>query len=75
MRGPALEAAVTYRTLVTVEQLQALRAEQRQLVLLDCRFSLSNPNAGRLAYDEGHIAGAHYADLARQLSSPVVPGS
>jgi thiosulfate/3-mercaptopyruvate sulfurtransferase len=44
-------------------------------VLLDCRFSLSNPNAGRLAYDEGHIAGAHYADLARQLSSPVVPGS
>ncbi len=40
-------------------------------VLLDCRFSLADPDAGRAAYKEGHIPGALYVDLNRDLSGPV----
>jgi len=65
---------VTYRTLVTVDELQSLADQQRELVLVDCRFSLGDPAAGRRAYEDGHIPGAHYADLNRQLSGPVVAG-
>ncbi|HLV21577.1 MAG TPA: sulfurtransferase [Polyangiaceae bacterium] len=42
------------------------------LVLFDCRFRLGQPEAGRGAYDEGHIPGARYADLERDLSGLVV---
>jgi thiosulfate/3-mercaptopyruvate sulfurtransferase len=43
------------------------------LVIADCRFALSNPNLGRQQYDIGHIPGAVYLDLARDLSGPVQP--
>lgn len=48
-----------------------LLANVQQVVLLDCRFSLADPEAGRRAYQNGHIPGAIYADLARDLSAPV----
>ncbi len=44
------------------------------LVLFDCRFQLGQPEAGRSAFDAGHIPGARYADLERDLSGSVVPG-
>ena len=50
------------------------RMEQPGLVILDCRFALEDPNYGRCSYAEGHIAGAHFADLERDLSGPVVSG-
>ncbi|MEZ5504262.1 MAG: rhodanese-like domain-containing protein [Halioglobus sp.] len=40
-------------------------------VVVDCRFALSDPLAGRRLYEEGHIPGAHYLDLNRDLSGPV----
>lgn len=40
-------------------------------VVFDCRFTLSDPAAGRRAYEQGHIPGARYADLNLDLSSPV----
>jgi thiosulfate/3-mercaptopyruvate sulfurtransferase len=40
-------------------------------VILDCRFRLSDPDQGRRAYQQGHIPGAYYLDLNRDLSSPV----
>jgi thiosulfate/3-mercaptopyruvate sulfurtransferase len=43
----------------------------RNLVILDCRFSLADAHAGRRQYDAGHIPGAHYLDLNQDLSSPV----
>ena len=39
--------------------------------LLDCRYALSDPLLGRLAYLEGHVPGAVYADLETDLSGPV----
>lgn len=42
--------------------------------VLDCRYALSDPLLGRIAYLEGHIPGAIYADLETDLSGPVQPG-
>lgn len=44
------------------------------LVILDCRFALEDPDYGQCSYAEGHIAGAVFADLERDLSGPVVKG-
>ncbi|WP_277960507.1 sulfurtransferase [Pseudomonas sp. RIT-To-2] len=59
--------------LITPQQLAAQR-EQPSLVVLDCRFSLEDPDYGQRSYAEGHIAGAHFADLERDLSGRVVKG-
>ncbi|MBC3373435.1 sulfurtransferase [Pseudomonas sp. SWRI92] len=52
--------------------------EQRRtdpgLVILDCRFALEDPDYGQRSYAEGHIAGASFADLERDLSGPVIKG-
>lgn len=42
-----------------------------QVVIVDTRFSLSEPEQGRSQYQSGHIPGAYYLDLNRDLSSPV----
>ncbi|WP_135229857.1 sulfurtransferase [Deinococcus fonticola] len=42
-----------------------------QLRVLDCRYALSDPLLGRIAYLEGHVPGAIYADLETDLSGPV----
>src|SRR5450432_2959640 len=57
-----------FSTLIDVDSLAALPAPA---VLLDCRFDLNEPQAGRRAYAAGHIPGARYADLNLDLSSPV----
>lgn len=40
-------------------------------VIVDCRFSLADAQAGRNLYEAGHIPGAFYLDLDRDLSGPV----
>jgi thiosulfate/3-mercaptopyruvate sulfurtransferase len=37
---------------------------------VDCRWDLADPEAGRRAYLEGHIPGAAFLDVERDLSSP-----
>lgn len=41
--------------------------------VIDCRFDLGDPDAGRKQYGESHIPGAVFADLDRDLASPVGP--
>jgi thiosulfate/3-mercaptopyruvate sulfurtransferase len=43
------------------------------LVIVDCRFALAEPNQGREQYEAGHIPGAWYLDLNQDLSSPICP--
>jgi thiosulfate/3-mercaptopyruvate sulfurtransferase len=50
------------------------RLQEPNLVLLDCRFALEDPDYGARSHAEGHLPGAHYADLERDLSAPVVKG-
>lgn len=42
-----------------------------QVVIVDCRFSLTQPTLGQQQYETGHIPGAYYLDLNRDLSGPV----
>jgi len=42
-----------------------------QFSAIDCRFSLADVTAGEAQYREGHIPGAHYLHLARDLSGPL----
>ncbi|BAU28841.1 thiosulfate/3-mercaptopyruvate sulfurtransferase [Aneurinibacillus soli] len=55
--------------LVTVSWLKE-REKEQDVRIIDCRFVLGNPEAGRAAYEEGHIPGAIYWDLERDLSAP-----
>ena len=48
-------------------------AGRDDVVIVDCRFDLMNPAAGRKAWEQGHIPGAWYADLDLDLASPRGP--
>ncbi|HNR23712.1 MAG TPA: sulfurtransferase, partial [Steroidobacteraceae bacterium] len=61
-----------YSTLIDVAQLGALLGRP-EVVILDCRFELADPDAGAAAYAQGHIPGAQYAHLERDLSGPAGP--
>jgi thiosulfate/3-mercaptopyruvate sulfurtransferase len=45
--------------------------DDSDVVIIDCRFSLADPEAGRQQYLAGHIPEAYYFDLNQDLSSPV----
>lgn len=59
-------------TLVTTEDL-ARHLGDPEWVIFDCRFTLTDPEAGRQAYLKGHIPGARYAHLDDDLSGPLGP--
>ena len=59
---------MVYDILITASQLINLQASGTPLVLLDCGFDLADTSAGERAYAEGHLPGAHYAHLDRDLS-------
>ena len=61
-----------FKTLIGVDSLRELKGRPR-VAVIDCRFDLMNPEAGRRAYLAAHIPGARYADLNRDLSAPVGP--
>jgi thiosulfate/3-mercaptopyruvate sulfurtransferase len=65
---------VRFTTLIDAGSLQSLLGAP-SLVVLDCRFDLAAPEAGRHAYLRAHIPTAHYVDLNRDLSSPVAPAT
>ena len=54
--------------LITVEELNDRFDE---LVVVDCRFSLADSDAGEAQYHKAHIPGAFYLHLERDLSGPV----
>lgn len=44
-------------------------------VIADCRFNLARPAAGEEAWRAGHVPGARYVHLDRDLSGPVTPAT
>ena len=42
--------------------------------LVDCRWELADADAGRRLYRAGHIPGASFLDVDRDLSAPAVAG-
>ncbi len=53
------------------EHLNSPQVNRPQVVIVDCRFSLADPQLGQRQYDAGHIPGAWYLNLDQDLSSPV----
>jgi thiosulfate/3-mercaptopyruvate sulfurtransferase len=58
-----------YTTLIGTDELALAR--DTSWVVVDCRYDLRNPDAGREQYRDGHIPGAVYAHLSKDLSGPV----
>ena len=57
-------------TLVTTEDLAA-HLDDPNWIVFDCRFTLTDPGAGREAYEKHHIPSARYAHLDEDLSAPI----
>ncbi|MBV8045842.1 MAG: sulfurtransferase [Paludibacterium sp.] len=55
-----------FDTLIRADELLARRTPD--WVILDCRFSLDDPQAGEAAWRQGHLPGAHYLNLDYHLS-------
>jgi len=63
-----------YSTLIAAADLATRLADPGWLIV-DCRFDLSRPSAGEAAYAQGHIPGAVYAHLDRDLAAPITASS
>jgi len=61
---------MAFTTLVSTKDLAA-NLGNPDWVIVDCRFTLSDPSAGKKKYHKDHIPGAHYAHLEDDLASPV----
>jgi thiosulfate/3-mercaptopyruvate sulfurtransferase len=61
---------MTYTTLVSTDTLNQ-QLNNSNWVILDCRFSLADTEAGAKAYRHGHIPNARYAHLDKDLSSAI----
>lgn len=59
-----------YRTLIDAPTLLGLQRRGTPLLLLDCGFDLTDTEAGEREHVAGHLPGAHYLHLERDLSGP-----
>lgn len=60
-----------YTTLISAENLhERLTAAPGSVLVFDCRFDLMDPTIGESAYALGHLPGAQYLHLDRDLSGP-----
>lgn len=62
-----------YSTIISVSDLQE-QYNSGDWVIIDCRFSLENSSYGYYAYQNGHIPGAIFADLEKDLTGEIIPG-
>ncbi|MEZ5043959.1 MAG: sulfurtransferase [Saprospiraceae bacterium] len=62
-----------FQTLIDAQELKPLIG-QPNLVIIDCRFALTDTESGKAEYQATHLPGAHYAHLDRDLSGEIIPG-
>jgi thiosulfate/3-mercaptopyruvate sulfurtransferase len=60
---------MTYATLIGPAALATLIADEA-VVVIDCQFDLADPAAGEARYRAGHVPGARYFHLDRDLAGP-----
>jgi thiosulfate/3-mercaptopyruvate sulfurtransferase len=65
----------TYTLLIEPRQLAALVREDPSVAIVDCRHDLAHPQWGAERFAAGHIPGAVFAHLDRDLSGAVTPES
>ena len=61
--------------LIDAHSLQDLLNGSTNCHLFDCRFQLADTTYGEQAHKRGHIEGARYVHLDRDLSSPILDGA
>lgn len=61
---------MNHGTLITAQSLRELLAQGAPLAIIDASFDLADPGAGERSYLEGHLPGARYLHLERDLSGP-----
>jgi thiosulfate/3-mercaptopyruvate sulfurtransferase len=62
-----------HSTIIDVDTLAA-SVNNPSWVIVDCRFSLNDPERGRRDYLQSHIPNAQYAHLDEDLSGEMIPG-
>lgn len=67
-----IEETLRRAVLIDVDELRTLLAEKPDVVLLDVRWSLAEPD-GHRAYGLGHLPGAHFVDLEQDLAGHASP--
>jgi len=63
-----------YDTIISAKEVSKNLTDP-DVVIIDCRFYLPEPERGFQDYLEGHIPGAIYVNLDRDLSGKILPGS
>lgn len=63
-----------YKTLISTSQLLDILGKEN-LVVIDCRFSLTDTEYGEHAHLESHIPNAVYAHLDKDLSGEIIQGT
>jgi thiosulfate/3-mercaptopyruvate sulfurtransferase len=58
-----------FTTLISAQEL-ARQIDQAHVVIIDCRHDLMDTSAGQKAYESGHLPGARFVHLDKQLSGP-----
>jgi thiosulfate/3-mercaptopyruvate sulfurtransferase len=64
---------MTDKHILLVAQMVHEHLHSQDWVVVDCRFDLFDPAAGRRSYEENHIPGAVFLDLDEDLAGPVGP--
>jgi thiosulfate/3-mercaptopyruvate sulfurtransferase len=67
--------ARTSPLIAAADLLARVRAGQPDLRIVDCRWVLGQPEAGRLAYEAGHLPGAVHVDVGEDLADPAGYGA
>jgi thiosulfate/3-mercaptopyruvate sulfurtransferase len=67
-----MSTTTTFTTLISADDLRAALAAGREIVLVDTRFDLADVNAGEASWRAGHLPGALYLHLDRDLCGPKV---
>ena len=63
-----------YQTIISVEDLNNNLSNQDWFIF-DCRFLLKEPEGGLNKFNRGHIPGAQFADMDKDLASAMTPTS
>lgn len=65
---------MTYQTIISVKDLNN-NLGTKNWFIFDCRFLLKDPEGGLKKFNQGHIPGAQFADMDKDLASPMTATS
>jgi thiosulfate/3-mercaptopyruvate sulfurtransferase len=64
---------MSYRDVIKIQELKD-HLEDPNWVIIDCRYSIAEPDLGYQEYRQGHIPGALYVSLEEELTGEIIPG-